>query len=94
MEILWSARIPRNGGVILVVAKETCQTLIAFMTMNIPVREVTTKDSPSFGEQDSYGNSLASLRINLQLTPIERLRKAERAARFVAKYRGVVHRKH
>ncbi len=40
------------------------------------------------GEQDAWGNSVAALRANLKLTPLERLRRLERAARFVEKYRG------
>lgn len=41
-----------------------------------------------YGEQDAWGNSIGSLRLNLKLTPIERIRRAEEMARFVAKYRG------
>lgn len=41
-----------------------------------------------YGEQDEWGNSIGSLRLNLKLTPIERIRRAEEMARFVAKYRG------
>ena len=32
-----------------------------------------------YGEQDEWGNSIASLRANLRLTPLERLRRAEQA---------------
>ena len=46
-----------------------------------------------YGEQDEWGNSIASLRANLRLTPLERLRKAERFARFVKKYKGAAHRR-
>jgi hypothetical protein len=45
-----------------------------------------------YGEQDAYGNSIANLRANLKLTPVERIRKAERFAAFAAKYKGVIHR--
>jgi len=45
-----------------------------------------------YGEQDAYGNSIDNLRANLKLTPIERIRKAEAMARFVAKYQGVAHK--
>jgi hypothetical protein len=34
-----------------------------------------------YGEQDEWGNSIASLRANLKLTPIERIRKAEQSQR-------------
>lgn len=34
-----------------------------------------------YGEQDEWGNSIADLRANLKLTPLERLRKAEAAAK-------------
>ena len=34
-----------------------------------------------YGEQDAWGNSIDSLRINLKLTHLERLIKADRAAK-------------
>jgi hypothetical protein len=46
-----------------------------------------------YGEQDEWGNSIASLRANLKLTPLERIRKAEAFARFVFKIRGNAHPK-
>ncbi|MEO7453292.1 MAG: hypothetical protein ABIV13_00840 [Fimbriimonadales bacterium] len=46
-----------------------------------------------YGEQDEWGNSIASLRANLRLTPLERIRKAEAFARSVFKIRGLAHRK-
>jgi len=40
------------------------------------------REAPSpYGEQDAYGNSVDSLRLNLKLTPLERLIKAETAAK-------------
>lgn len=45
-----------------------------------------------YGEQDEWGNSIASLRINLKLTPLERLRKAEQAARSVQELRRALKR--
>jgi hypothetical protein len=46
-----------------------------------------------YGEQDEWGNSIASLRANLKLTPTERIRRADAFARSVAKIRGAAHRK-
>ena len=46
-----------------------------------------------YGEQDEWGNSIANLRANLRLTPLERLRRAEEMARFVNKYKGAANRK-
>lgn len=51
--------------------------------------QVVRANPHPYGEQDAYGNSVGSLRENLKLTPIERLRRAERAARFAVKYRGI-----
>jgi hypothetical protein len=45
-----------------------------------------------YGEQDEWGNSLASLRNNLRLTPLERLRKAEDAAQFAIRFKGAAQR--
>ena len=42
------------------------------------------------GEQDAWGNSIANLRINLKLTPIERILKAERAARGLAELKSAL----
>jgi hypothetical protein len=42
-------------------------------------REVAERRQ-KYGEQDAWGNSVDSLRANLRLTPIERLRRLERAA--------------
>jgi hypothetical protein len=52
---------------------------------NNVVRETVTP----YEAQDAWGNSIASLRANLRLTPLERLRKAEQLAQFVSKYQGV-----
>gem|GEM_PF-4159562 len=52
------------------------------------VRETKTM----YGEQDAWGNSVASLRANLLLSPIERLRKAERAARSLLELRNALKR--
>lgn len=45
-----------------------------------------------YGEQDEWGNSIASLRANLKLTPLERLRKAENAARSLRELRDALKR--
>jgi hypothetical protein len=45
-----------------------------------------------YGEQDEWGNSIASLRANLRLTPIERIRKAEASAKAVAELRRALKR--
>lgn len=44
--------------------------------------EVYEKLHP-YGEQDSRGNSIASLRINLRFTPYERLVKADADAKGI-----------
>ena len=46
-----------------------------------------------YEEQDQFGNSLANLRANLALTPLERMRKSEALREFIWKYRGRVRRK-
>lgn len=51
------------------------------------------EDRAKYGEQDAWGNSIGSLRLNLKMTPIERLRKAESFARFAEKYRGAARRR-
>lgn len=47
------------------------------MSESDEVREKREK----YGEQDEWGNSVADLRVNLRLTPYERLRRAERYAK-------------
>jgi hypothetical protein len=61
------------------------------MREDLPERRVEDTRWP-YGEQDAYGNSIANLRENLKLTPVERIRKAERFAKMVAKFQGVLHR--
>jgi hypothetical protein len=41
-------------------------------------------------EQDSWGNSVANLRRNLKLTPLQRLRQADDMLRFVLRYKGTL----
>ncbi|MBS1716092.1 MAG: hypothetical protein JST30_17325 [Armatimonadetes bacterium] len=55
------------------------------------VGEVREAKHP-YGEQDAWGNSVDSLRANLKLTPTERLRKAERAARAALRLRNAAKR--
>lgn len=43
--------------------------------------QVVHESPRDYGEQDAWGNSIGSLRLNLKLTPLERLRKAEAASR-------------
>lgn len=43
-----------------------------------------------YGEQDAWGNSIANLRVNLKLTPVERIRKAESAARNLLALRNAL----
>ena len=38
-------------------------------------------DRAKYGEQDEWGNSIASLRNNLRLSPLERLIRADRAGK-------------
>jgi hypothetical protein len=58
-----------------------------------PRADRVAEDRALYGEQDAYGNSIANLRINLKLTPVERIRKAEQAARFGLKFKGIAHRR-
>ena len=46
-----------------------------------------------FPEQDENGVDLSLIRENLRLTPIERLRKADRAWRDMLRLRGLALRK-
>jgi len=41
-----------------------------------------------YEDQDEWGNSLAMIKKNLTLTPLERLRQADILLRFARKYRG------
>jgi hypothetical protein len=45
------------------------------------------------GERDDWGNSIDALRANLKLTYEERLKKAERGARLIRKYKGLIYRR-
>lgn len=45
-----------------------------------------------YGEQDAWGNSVDALRANLKLTPIERLRKAQRAANSISRLKRAIKR--
>jgi len=58
-----------------------------------PIPERVAETRNPYGEQDEWGNSIADLRANLKLTPLERLRKAERFSRFVKKYRGAANQR-
>ena len=39
------------------------------------------EDRKPYGEQDAWGNDIGSLRLNLRLTPLERLVKADAATK-------------
>lgn len=58
-----------------------------------PATDRVAETRNPYGEQDAWGNSIGSLRANLRLTPLERLRKADRFAEFVKKYQGVANRR-
>lgn len=54
--------------------------------------KVVRENPRPYGEQDAYGNSISTLRENLKLTPLQRLRNVESIARFMVKYRGIARR--
>jgi hypothetical protein len=45
--------------------------------------KLAKEDRAKYGEQDEWGNSIASLRNNLRLTPLERLIRADRFGKSV-----------
>jgi len=51
-------------------------------------------DQPRFEEQDSWGHSIAALRANLRLTPLQRLQQGEQAARSILELKRVLKPKH
>lgn len=53
-------------------------------------KPVVREEKSPYGEQDAWGNSVDSLRLNLKLTPLERLRRAEHAAKEVIKLRNAL----
>jgi hypothetical protein len=56
--------------------------------------KVVKEDRAKYGEQDEWGNSIASLRNNLKLTPLERLIKADRDLKSLNKLRNALKPKH
>lgn len=54
----------------------------------------TSAPRPTYGEQDEQGVDLSLIRENLRLSPLERLRKADRARRDALRLReyGRLHR--
>lgn len=54
--------------------------------------KVVRENPHPYGEQDAYGNSISALRANLKLTPVERLRKAERQLKEAMELRDALRR--
>lgn len=57
-----------------------------------PKRDEVAEKRAKYGEQDEWGNDVATLRANLRLTPTQRILKAQRAAESLQELRRALRR--